>query len=317
MADLQQRLISLGYEIAPDSFSFFGQQTELLLKEFQSLRGLKTDGVCGEQTWSALVEASYKLYDRLLYRRSPPLRGDDVAELQLRLSQLGFDTGRVDGILGENTATAIMDFQQNAGLVPDGICGPSTIKTLDRMRTRGNPTNLVTGVREKELLRLSSKTLKGKKIALGEMGGINALVTALTRSLTSKGADVFSIHHPNPSKQAAILNKAKVEVFLGFSLGENIEGIATSYYSGYKYESVGGKYLSELIQSQLPPLLKVPNLGSKGMSTIILRETIMPAVVCELFPPSLIVEHLPQLVEIITSTLTTWSLTPFEFTPSS
>ncbi len=263
------------------------------------------------------MEASYKLYDRLLYRRSPPLRGDDVAELQLRLSQLGFDTGRVDGILGENTAKALMDFQQNAGLVPDGICGPSTIKTLDRMRTRGNPKNLVTGVREKELLRLAPKTLRGKKIALGEMGGLNPLVSALTRSLISKGANVFSIHHPNPSKQASILNKAKVEVFLEFSFGDNNIGISTSYYSGYKYESVGGKYLSELIQNQLPSLLQVPNLGSKGMSTIILRETIMPAVVCELFPPSLVVERLPQLVEIITSTLTTWSLTPFEFTLSS
>ena len=32
------------------------------------------------------------------------LRGDDVAELQVRLAQLGFNPGRIDGIFGPATA---------------------------------------------------------------------------------------------------------------------------------------------------------------------------------------------------------------------
>ena len=43
-------------------------------------------------------------------------RGDDVADLQQRLSTLGFDTGRVDGIFGDRTSRALAEFQRNAGL---------------------------------------------------------------------------------------------------------------------------------------------------------------------------------------------------------
>jgi N-acetylmuramoyl-L-alanine amidase len=69
----------------------FGPTTEAALREFQSKRGLRTDGVCGQQTWAAIVEAGWHPGDRLLYYATPMLRGDDVAALQRRLGQLGFD----------------------------------------------------------------------------------------------------------------------------------------------------------------------------------------------------------------------------------
>ena len=61
------------------------------------------------------------------------LRGDDVADLQLRLNALGFDAGREDGILGDETHGALSEFQRAAGLPVDGICGPTTIAALDRV----------------------------------------------------------------------------------------------------------------------------------------------------------------------------------------
>ena len=80
--------------------------------------------MCGPQTWSALVEAGRDLGDRFLYRRTPMLRGDDVAELQQRLSALGFDTGRVDGIFGDLTSAALGEFQRNVGLPSTASPGP-------------------------------------------------------------------------------------------------------------------------------------------------------------------------------------------------
>ena len=65
------------------------------------------------------------------------MRGDDVADLQLRLGALGFDAGRVDGILGPVTQTAIGEFQRNAGLVTDQVCGPETVEALVRLEGRG------------------------------------------------------------------------------------------------------------------------------------------------------------------------------------
>jgi membrane-bound lytic murein transglycosylase B len=49
-----------------------------------------------------------------------PLAGAERRELQERLTQAGFDTGGVDGLIGPNTRGAIMGFQSSRGLVPDG-----------------------------------------------------------------------------------------------------------------------------------------------------------------------------------------------------
>ena len=80
------------------------------------------------------------------------LRGDDVAELQLRLGALGFDAGRVDGIFGPMTQRRSSDFQQNMGLVPDEVCGPDTVDALSRLQPRAG-VGTVAGVRERHELR--------------------------------------------------------------------------------------------------------------------------------------------------------------------
>ena len=49
----------------------FGPETEHAVREFQVKRGLRVDGVCGPETWNALVESCYRLGDRLLYPQSP------------------------------------------------------------------------------------------------------------------------------------------------------------------------------------------------------------------------------------------------------
>ncbi len=100
VADLQRRLALVDLPTAPDPDGIFGAGTKAAVEGFQYRRGLRVDGVCGPQTWAALVEAGLRLGDRFLYLRRPMLRGDDVADLQRRLSALGFDSGRVDGIFG-------------------------------------------------------------------------------------------------------------------------------------------------------------------------------------------------------------------------
>ena len=107
--------------------------TEHAVRSFQTARGLHGDGICDETTWTALVEASWRLGDRQLLLTLPNLRGDDVADLQSRLARLGFDCGRVDGILGPRTARALADFQSNCGLLADGICGPDTVRSIERV----------------------------------------------------------------------------------------------------------------------------------------------------------------------------------------
>lgn len=65
-----------------------------------------------------------------------------IKEVQQRLNDMGYSLGE-DGILGPKTTAAVKAFQGTAGLKPDGIIGPDTIRALgmtppiqDRYRLR-------------------------------------------------------------------------------------------------------------------------------------------------------------------------------------
>ncbi|HEY9610377.1 peptidoglycan-binding domain-containing protein [Allocoleopsis sp.] len=56
--------------------------------------------------------------------------GSAVSELQAALKLLGYYKDVVDGVYQESTAIAVSQFQQAAGLTPDGITGPATWNRL-------------------------------------------------------------------------------------------------------------------------------------------------------------------------------------------
>ncbi len=56
--------------------------------------------------------------------------GSHVRTLQSQLTELGYDTGGVDGIAGSKTDAAIRAFQAASGLAADGIVGPKTRAAL-------------------------------------------------------------------------------------------------------------------------------------------------------------------------------------------
>jgi peptidoglycan hydrolase-like protein with peptidoglycan-binding domain len=123
VADLQRRLAALGFS-GDDEAGVYGSSTTDAVQRFQRHRGLRDDGVCGEQTWGLVVEAGYRLGDRRLYQRKPMMRGDDVADLQRRLGALGFDAGKIDGLYGPDTASAPPALPSMASSGPTS-CGPS------------------------------------------------------------------------------------------------------------------------------------------------------------------------------------------------
>jgi N-acetylmuramoyl-L-alanine amidase len=311
VADVQLRLAELGFPPGVDKEGVFREGTRAAVEAFQYRRGLRVDGVCGRQTWSALVEAGRRLGDRFLYRRSPMLRGDDVAELQQRLSALGFDTGRVDGIFGDLTSKALGEFQRNVGLPVDGIAGATTVAELLRFGSRHDGSELVSEVRDRERLRQAPRTLAGRRISLGEEGGLGAPVGAVRRLLVSQGAHVTTHHHPDDSIQAAEANAAGAEVYVGLRLGTE-PGCSASYYSGYHYSSPGGRRLADLLHVGLAVSLGLPDAGSRGMSVPLLRETRMPAVICEISPASVLVERSAVIARAIVDALAEWVDTPWD-----
>lgn len=56
--------------------------------------------------------------------------GSKVADIQIRLKDLGYYSGNIDGIFGEGTYYATLNFQSANGLNPDGIVGNETLVKL-------------------------------------------------------------------------------------------------------------------------------------------------------------------------------------------
>lgn len=133
--DIQRRLLALGYDLGRTGVDgvFLGA-TAQAVREFQARHQLTEDGTVGGRTWSALVDASFALGDRMLYLRLPHFHGHDVTVLQQALNALGFVCGAVDGIFGAFTEHAVREFQRNAGLTADGIVGSNTVRTINNLR---------------------------------------------------------------------------------------------------------------------------------------------------------------------------------------
>ena len=75
---------------------------------------------------------TYDFGTRLLHYKKghTMLKGEDVLSVQARLTELGFDAGKADGIYGPRTATAVSTFQATTGIQGDGIVGPITRNRL-------------------------------------------------------------------------------------------------------------------------------------------------------------------------------------------
>jgi N-acetylmuramoyl-L-alanine amidase len=279
------------------------------VRAFQSARGLGSDGVCHASTWAHLVEAGYKLGDRMLYMRSPMLRGDDVVDLQQRLNALGFDAGQIDGMFGPDTDHALRAFQRNAGLLVDGLCGWKSVQTLLRLRSKG-PVSDPNALRES--VRFAPSTLRGRKVALCEQGGMGPFLRETEHALSSVGAIITLLSHPDEAMLAAQANLSGAEVCLGISLSPPGHACRASYWGAHGTVSPAGRRLAGLLLDEL----SISGAGTDGppipMATPILRETRkdLPAVALELGPARFVVERASVAAAAIARGLSRWADAP-------
>jgi N-acetylmuramoyl-L-alanine amidase len=301
--DIQRRLLELGFHVESGELGGYGASTEATVRAFQQERGLLVDGLVGPQTWRELVEAGYALGDRVLYVHRPPYRGDDVRTLQRRLNLLGFDPGREDGILGEQTAQAVRDFQRNVGLRPDGIAGSTTIQALDRLIRAPVRGPGRAAIRETETLRSPTGSLRGRRVAIdaghgssdpgvvGPSGLREADVTLrlaerLSEELLARGAEPALLRtgdaEPSDEERAERSNDTGAEVLISLHLNghddPSAEGSSCYYFGLLGSVSVAGEALAEMIQSEIVAATGLRDGRTHPKAFGLLRETRMPAV---------------------------------------
>jgi peptidoglycan hydrolase-like protein with peptidoglycan-binding domain len=105
-----------------------GPGTTAAVIRFQRRHGLTSDGVVGPRTRRAFGPfAAHVLGSRPLALGTA---GWDVAELQFALAWHGFPNSTINGGFGVHVQRALVKFQRWAGLTPDGVAGPATVRAL-------------------------------------------------------------------------------------------------------------------------------------------------------------------------------------------
>jgi N-acetylmuramoyl-L-alanine amidase len=280
--DIQERLTRLGHLIDPDEPGTFGAGTVRATIEFQRDNHINPDGMVGRETWRTLVDAGFRLGDRVLYYRMPMLHGHDVADLQRRLNSLGFDVGNIDGIFGPGTLRAVLEFQHNREMAEDGIVGPEVVGDLTLM-VRATDKVGREMVRDRVWLAELPQTVAGQRIfldpfcrsdheATSAWGAAAAAAAALRESgaqpLLSRSADT----RPAERLRARHANELAADMVIGFSLSNDAGEAGVHHFASAQTTSRAGSAIGNAVAVAL-------GVGAVGRSTPLLRETRAPAVV--------------------------------------
>jgi N-acetylmuramoyl-L-alanine amidase len=283
----------------------FDDSVAQAVRAFQQRRGLLADGIVGPQTYRALDGARWSLGDRiLLHIPGHLLSGDDVSELQEQLLRLGFHVGRVDGLFGPSTESALRELQRGVGLTPDGTCGPATLRALAQLLTRSVSGGAAHQLRETETVRRAGPSLAGRVIVLDPgHGGVDAgslsgdlseadITLDLARRIEGRLAatGVLAVitrsadADPDEIERADIANQlgADLVISLHCETGDSASasGVAAYFYGHDRPGawSAVGERLADLMRREVVARTGLVDCQSHPRTWDLLRRTSMPAV---------------------------------------
>jgi N-acetylmuramoyl-L-alanine amidase len=275
-----------------DPIDSFGDETVALVEAFQRAKGLAITGQVDEVTWSRLIEAGWQLGQRLLFLTRPNLRGDDVAELQVRLAQLGFNPGRIDGIFGPLLEDALSEFQSNCGLEINATLTRRTLLELTRVTPSTSTRHLVNEARD---VAGFFEEASGPIV----LCGTSPLCSLLIESLQTQ-REVVSLVGLSPNEVASFANDHQAAVVLSLEQTGG-EGYRLNYWASYHSHSRRGEMLASALTSALSKSRVTSRVEITGMALPILRETKMTTLHVEHGPHDL--ENLRSVAEALTSVL--------------
>ena len=264
------------------------------IRSFQQERGLHVTGELNESTERALEESRWKLGDRSLYlQNTQAMRGDDIAALQSRLTEMGFNCGRVDGIFGELTESAVKEFQKSVGAKVDGRCGPATIIALLRL------TKIVSGgapaaLRESANQKNRGPALANKVIVLDpsseehERDIVYDIAQRIEGRLLALGASVFltrgTQNNPSEAERISFTNQNSADLLISLHVDSYrnpaARGVATFFYGSDQHgvHSIVGERFASLVQREICARTDFLNCRTHAKTWDSLRLTKAPAV---------------------------------------
>lgn len=111
---MQQRLSALGYPVGSID-GVYGDDTRIAVNLFYDAIGYKEHDYLSSAARSKLYANNAPVYDPFLPLKKGT-QSTSVLKMQQRLAQLGYDPGKLDGIYGKQTISALASFQEVSGL---------------------------------------------------------------------------------------------------------------------------------------------------------------------------------------------------------
>lgn len=105
-----------------------GMMTTTALRSLQRQQHLPVTGTLTAETRAALGRLGRPFFGQRVIKRG--MVGWDVSVLQFLLASHGLDVGTLDGRFGPHTKAALVAYQEQRRLVPDGVSGPATHASL-------------------------------------------------------------------------------------------------------------------------------------------------------------------------------------------
>ena len=133
---VQQRLKQSGAYGGPTD-GVWGPESAAALEQFQRAHGLQVTGQLNQATVATLglnpadlLAVAPAGVPTASASPAEPLSRDAISAVQSRLRQLGFYSGRIDGIWGPSMQASLQRFQQGRGLQATGQLNPTTVTAL-------------------------------------------------------------------------------------------------------------------------------------------------------------------------------------------
>ena len=133
---VQQRLKQTGAYGGPTD-GVWGPESAAALEQFQRAHGQQVTGQLNQATVATLglnpadlLAVAPAGVPTASASAAEPLSRDAIRAVQSRLRQLGFYSGRIDGIWGPSMQASLQRFQQGRGLQATGQLNPATVTAL-------------------------------------------------------------------------------------------------------------------------------------------------------------------------------------------
>lgn len=261
VAQLQQRLMDLGFMDNDEPTENYGEVTQNAVRIYQRQNKLAQDGIVGPETLQAILSPDAKYY-----AAQHGDQGDDISRIQVRLYEMGYlaSENLITGNFGDSTEEAVKKMQNVNGLDEDGKVGR---KTMNLLYSEEVKPNMLTFGEKSDVVLAAQKRLKLLGYMTSEPDGNYGNDTVLAVKQFQSKNDQIVDGFLGPSTRMVLNSDEAVPNGLGLGdSGETIRKVQDMLSKlGYLNASNATGYYGEITENAVKLFQRTNNLSADGL----------------------------------------------------